>query len=208
MGEQLELGESQQRFVPTQEALAAQLGANRKTIERWLKRPGCPGKTEHGYEVAAWDAWCRKNNLGKKKASGGRVDLEDEKLRLHNERAAIINAKLRGESMGIDEVCQVIGDMVAGFVLAHRQSVPMMSEEVVGVDLAEVNKRLRRRMDETLGELALGKWAQKKTFWSNVYARLQDLQETYGLGRGAKSMFTTSSETSDGHRMTLDLSAE
>ncbi len=208
MADQLELGEGQQRYVPTQEALAGHLGANRKTVERWLKKPGCPGKSEHGYDVAAWDAWCRKNKLGKKKASGGKVDLENEKIRLHNERAEIINAKLRGEAMGIDEVCQTLGDMMAGFVLGLRQAVPMMSEEVVGVPLAEVHKRLRRRVDETLGELALGKWAQKKTFWSIVYARLQDQLETHGLGRGAKSMSTTSFETSGGHPTTLDLSAE
>lgn len=179
------------RFVPTQEALAGQLGVNRKSIERWLKRKGCPGKTENGFDVKAWDAWVSDNKLGRRQASKGRASLEEEKIRLHNERQSLVNAKLRGEAIGIDECCQVLADMMAGFVLSLNQAVPGMAEETVGLPLAEASKRLKRRVNECLGELALGQWAQKKTFWSSVYAKLRDLQATHGLGRGAKSMSTT-----------------
>lgn len=187
------------RFVPTQEALAAQLGVNRKSIERWLKKEGCPGSTEHGYDVKAWDAWCTANRLGRKtKAASKLANLEEQKLILENEKRALINAKLRGESMHVDEVCQVLGEMMSGFVLQLRQGVHTMADESVGVPAGEAAKRIRHRLDETMRSLSLGEWAKKKIFWSTVYARLFDLLATYDLGPGPKSTFGMLSATSGG----------
>ena len=185
----LPLGGTDRKYVPTQEALAAHLGVNRKSVERWLRKPDCPGKSEHGYDCKAWELFCEKNRLGgTKKARGkGIVALEEEKLRLGNEKQELLNARLRGEAMGIDEVCATLGDMMAGFVLTLRQTIPGIVEEVAGLPLAEANKRMRRRLDEALSTLALGEWAQKKTFWSKVYARLLDLQAMHGLGRGPRT---------------------
>jgi hypothetical protein len=180
------------RFVPTQEALASQLGVNRKSVERWMKKAGCPGKGEQGWDVRAWEQWIETNKLGRtRKATSNRAKLEEEKIRLHNERQQLVNAKMRGESLGNDEVCKTMGDLVDGFVLALHQCLPGLVEETAGLPLAEALKRSRRRIDEVLGELALGEWAQKKTFWSTVSAMLSDRLAMHGLGRGRKNTSTT-----------------
>lgn len=181
-------------FVKTQEELAAHLDVERKSIQRWSKRKGCPGKTDRGYDVAAWRRWKDDNRLGRSK-SKGLQKLKEEEAALKNEKLRLQNEKARGQMAHVDEVNKVLGEMMSGFVLSLRQAVPSMAEEAVGVSAGEAMKRIRHRIDESLEDLALGDWAQKKTFWSNVYARLRVLQETHGLGRGRRSMSSIPSET-------------
>lgn len=173
--------------VTTQAALAEELGVERKSISRWSRKKGCPGKGENGYNVRRWKQWIADEGLGRK-SRRGKQRLEEEKLELGNEKLRIAVAKERGELLGIDEVCQVLSDMMSGFVLTLRQSVPTMAEEAVGVTPGEAVKRIRHRLDEAMAELALGEWAKKKAFWSTVYARLLDLQATHDLGRGPRRM--------------------
>ena len=157
-----------------------------------MKKEGCPGKSEQGWDVRAWEAWIEKNKLGRtRKATSNRAKLEEGKLALQNDRQRLINAKLRGESMGNEEVCKTMCDLVDGFVLAFQQALPGIVEEVAGLPLAEGFKRARRRVDEVFGELAMGQWAEKKTFWSTVSATLFDQLAMHGLGRGRRSTFTT-----------------
>jgi len=40
-------------YEKSQVGLAKKLNAARKTVVRWLKEPGCPGKTDKGFNVAA-----------------------------------------------------------------------------------------------------------------------------------------------------------
>lgn len=185
METELALGDGE-KFVGTQEALAAHLGVDRKSIARWQKKKDCPGRAKEGYDVAAWRTFVERNNLGRKPVKG-KAELENEKIALGNERARLINEKLRGEVMHQDEVIKVISEMVAGFVLNLTQSKNTIAEECAGIDRGEAVKRVDRRHKEVLETLALGSWAQKKTFWSKVYAALYDLHKTHGLGRGART---------------------
>lgn len=173
-------------FVTTQEALADRLGVERKSIQRWQKRPDCPGRRLEGFDVEAWRAFIERNNLGRKKAKG-KAALEEEKMALQNERTRLQIQKMRGELASYQECAKVLAEMVSGFTLALQQSEPTIVEETVGVDLGEGLKRVRRRHRDVLQNLALGEWAQKKTFWSKVYAELLLLLATPGLGHGAKS---------------------
>lgn len=176
----------QQIFLTTQEALAAHLGVERKSISRWQKRKDCPGKAEQGFDVRAWEAFMERNRLGRK-PSKSKADLDNEKIALGNERMRLINAKLRGELAGQDEVVKVLGEMMQGFVLQLGQMKHTIAEEVIGMPKGEAMKRIDRRHKEVLAEIALGQWAQKKTFWSKVYAALFDLHRIHDLGRGAKT---------------------
>lgn len=173
-------------YVTTQEALAAHLGFDRKSIQRWQKRPDCPGKVDQGFDVEAWRAFVEKNKLGRKPTKS-KSDLDNEKLALQNERLRIGNAKLLGELASVTEVAKTLADMVSGFKLTLTQAEFTIAEELVGVDVGEGVKRLKRRNKEILETLALGAWAQKKTFWSKVSAELSLLLETPGLGLGPKS---------------------
>jgi len=176
-------------FVGTQEALASNLGVERKSIQRWMKRKNCPGRGREGFDVKAWRAFLEQDGLGRsKQKSKDKGDLECEKLRLENERRHLVNQKLRGEVMHNDEVCKTLADMMAGFVLRCRQIPNELAQEVVGLSAGEAIKRIRREIDQALEQLALGEWAQKKTFWSRVYAELRAQQATYNLGSGRSAM--------------------
>ena len=173
-------------YLGTQEALAAHLGVDRKSIQRWQKRTDCPGRTENGFHVENWKAFIEKNKLGRR-PNKSKADLDAEKLALQNERLRLVNAKIRGELASVDEVASVLGDLVAGFRAALTQGEYTMAEEAVGVDIPEAVKRIKRRHHEVLETLSLGQWAQKKTFWSKVSAALSSLLETSDLGLGPKS---------------------
>lgn len=174
-------------WLGTQEALAAHLGVERKSIQRWQKRLDCPGRAKEGFSIRDWEEFLKRNKLGRK-PSNAKVDLDAEKVALGNERMRLVNAKLRGEVEHRDEVVKVLGEMMAGFVLQLGQMKHTIAEECVGVPLGEAVKRIDRRHKEVLAGLALGDWAQKKTFWSKVYAELYDLHRIHGLGRGARIM--------------------
>ena len=172
-------------YLGTQEALAAHLGVERKSIQRWHKRKDCPGRVKEGFSIRDWEQFVERNKLGRKPGHS-KVDLDNEKVALGNERMRLVNAKLRGEVEHRDEVVKVLGEMMAGFVLGLGQMKHTIAEECVGLPLGEAVKRIDRRHKECLATLALGDWAQKKTFWSSVYAGLSDLHRIHDLGRGAR----------------------
>lgn len=180
-----ETSEAQAVYVGTQEALASHLGFERKSIQRWQKKKDCPGRSEKGFDVKAWQAFIERNKLGRR-PNKSKGDLDNEKLALQNERLRLINAKARGEVCSIDEVVKVLCEMVAGFKLTLKQTEFTIAEEASGVDVGEAAKRVKRRLNEVLETLALGEWAQKKTFWSKVYAALSDLPKTPDPGLGPK----------------------
>ncbi len=184
--EELALGE-EVVYLGTQEALASHLGVDRKSIQRWQKHKDCPGRTERGFDVKAWQAFIERNKLGRK-PNKSKGDLDNEKIALQNERMRIVNAKLRGELCSVDEVKKVLSELISGFTLTLRQSEYTMAEEVAGVEVGEGVKRIRRRHHEALETLALGQWAEKKTFWSKVSAALYGHPATPDLGLGQSSM--------------------
>lgn len=173
-------------YVGTQEALAAHLGVERKTIARWQKLTDCPGRAREGYDVPAWKAFVERNKLGRK-PNKSKQDLDNEKLALQNEHLRLRNAKARGEVCTIGEVVQVLCEMVAGFSLTLKQSEYTIAEEASGVEVGEAVKRVKKRHHEALETLALGEWAQKKTFWSQVSAELSDRLKTLDPGPGPKT---------------------
>lgn len=181
------LSDSDDVFLGTQEALAVHLGVERKSIQRWEKKTDCPGRTKAGYNVQDWESFIEKNKLGRKPATKGKIDLDNEKIALGNERMRLVNARLRGEVISQDEVLKVLGEMLQGFVLQLGAMKHTIAEECVGLPKGEATKRIDRRHKEVLAEIALGSWAQKKTFWSKVSAGLSDLHKTHGLGRGART---------------------
>lgn len=174
-------------FLTTQEALAAHLGVERKSISRWQKRKDCPGRTENGFNIRDWEAFMERNRLGRK-PNKSKADLDNEKIALGNERLRLINGKLRGELASQDEVVKVIGEMMQGFVQQLGTMKHTIAEECIGVPKGEAVKRIDRRHKEVLAEIALGQWAQKKTFWSKVSAALSALHKIHGLGHGVRTM--------------------
>lgn len=183
-----EVEENLSIWAKSQVELAEHLGCDRKTIGRWLKAkdPACPGKSSDGrYNVTLWKLWA--SSQGKKPAlmkTSDKVSLDNQNMRLRNEKLEIENAIRRGDLLDVDEVCKVITEMVAGFVKRARSSKHTLAPQVIGLNVAEATKRIGKETDEALNELALGEWAKKKPFWSSVFATLSDQRKRFNLGDG------------------------
>lgn len=177
-------------FVRSQTELGKRLNATRKSVSRWLKEEGCPGKVAgKGYNVTLWQMWiAERDKKPRAIVPMSKKELDEENVRLKNEKLAIEIAVKRGELASWDEVNKVLTDMMSAFVGSMRQMKHQIAAEVIGVDVGEAAKRIGRSVDENLTELSLGEWAQKKTFWSRVYAHLQDLHRRYDLGDGLNGM--------------------
>lgn len=176
-------------FVKTQGELGERLNASRKSIQRWFKEDGCPGKSDQGYNVTLWQMWVGERGKAPRAIVPlTKQELDSEHMRLKNEKLSIEIAVRRGELASWDEVNKTLTEMMSAFVGTMRQMKHHLGPQVVGVDIGEAAKRIGRMVDENLTELSLGGWAEKKTFWCKVYAHLQDLHRRYNLGDGLSVM--------------------
>ena len=125
--EVLDEAEAEERlslWAKNQVELAAALGCDRKTIQRWLKENDaeCPGTRADGrYNVTLWRLWSEKKGKNPKQRLGrdkGSLELENYELR--NEKLKIENAVRRGELIHIDDCSKVLCEMVAAFVTRVR----------------------------------------------------------------------------------------
>lgn len=182
--------ESGDVYAKNQTELGKALNAVRKTVGRWMREEGNPGKVKgKGYNVTLWKMWvAERGKAPRATKTQTKQELDAEKVRLQNEKLSIEIAKTRGELASWDEVCHVLTEMVTAFVGNARQVKHHCSADVVGVSVGEASKRIGREIDDCLTELSLGEWAKKKMFWSRVYAHLQDLHKRFGLGDGLRSM--------------------
>jgi len=177
-------------FVKTQAELGGKLNATRKSIGRWSKEEGCPGKVKgQGYNVTLWQMWIAEQGKDPRAVPAKtKKDLDADKVRLQNEKLSIEIAKTRGELASWDEVCHVLTEMMTAFVGNSRQMKHTIAADVIGVDVGEASKRIGRAVDLCLNELSLGDWAKKKMFWSKVYAHQQDLHKRFNLGDGLSGL--------------------
>jgi hypothetical protein len=176
-------------FEKSQVGLAKKLNAARKTVARWMKEDGCPGKTEKGFNVAAWQLWVAESGKAPRAVpTMTKQDLDAEHVRLKNEKLELEMSIKRGELISQDEACKVFGEMVSGFVTELRQMKHQIPADLIGVDVGEAAKRLGKEVDERLTSLSLGNWAQKKMFWSALYVLQQDLFKRFSLGDGVSDM--------------------
>jgi hypothetical protein len=139
--------------------------------------------------VSAWQLWVAETGKSPRAVpSLTKADLDTENVRLKNEKLELEMSIKRGELISQDEACRVFGEMVSGFVTELRQMKHQIPANLIGVDVGEAAKRLGKEVDERLTSLSLGNWAQKKMFWSALYALQQDLFKRFNLGDGESAM--------------------
>ena len=175
-------------FASSEAELAEFFDCSRATISRMKRKPGCPKPTADGkYPLAEWKEHFERNKenfslddrelaferTAKRKLA--EVRLEREKLELEIEQ---------GRYISIDECCMVLTQAFGGAVQSFRDAEHSMAPLVAGLDVPEARSLIRRTHIDALQRFSLGDWAKKKAFWRNVYAQLQDLQETYNRGSG------------------------
>ena len=173
-------------YAKNQTELGKGLNATRKSVGRWMREKGNPGKVKgKGYNLTLWKMWIEQQGKAPRAVvPQTKSELDAERVRLQNEKLSIEIAKTRGELATWDEVNNTLTQMMSKFVTNMRAMKHQIAADVVGVDVGEASKRIGRSVDENLTELSLGEWAEKKTFWSRVYAHQQDLLERFDLGNG------------------------
>jgi hypothetical protein len=173
-------------LVPTVTRLAEELSCDRKTIQRYLKAEGNPGQTAEGnFDVGLWRIWVgEQNRLKTQRKTKSKETEELRGLRLQNEKRDLENARMRGESVGLDEAIRVFGEMVSKFSKTLQNSRHTLAPQVVGETIAEATRRIGRAHREALEELSVPEWAKKKPFWSNLFARVCSLHEESLSGLG------------------------
>jgi hypothetical protein len=144
-------------WAQNQVELARELGVNRKTIQRWMKKEGCPEARSDGrYSVEEFRKWANDNNLKNEKDG----ESGDSKLKLEAKRLLLINQKLeydmaikRGEYTHNDDVEAMFVMMVQNAKKVLLALPSNASPQVVGLSVPEAEIRLREIVDEALSQL-------------------------------------------------------
>ncbi len=156
------------------EKLAEALGVSRQTVVNLLKKKGCPGKTEQGYDVQAWKVWddmqlIRMNRIprhgtqqrgesGPNSEGQTPVDLrtrtmpqlraEEAALKIEERRLKV--GRLNGELIPRETVEMVLGKFVSELrtrlvgIKGQAPRLAMMS------DVVEVERLLERELTSAM----------------------------------------------------------
>lgn len=190
-----EVGEE---YAETQDALATALGiADRKSIQRWMKEPGCPGKENDGrYNVKSWRLWTQTQNK--------RTGTKGTTYEKQREKSIALDVRLKeleldermGRVIDREECTTVLLELVTKVTQALRSLRHSLAPKVVGETVPEANKRIGADIDATLELLAaIPEGAKKKMFWQSVSMLLSDHLRTLLHG---DTPGTTSSSTRAG----------
>lgn len=141
-------------LAKNQVQLAALLGVNRKTIERYKKLPGAPVPRPNGkLSVSEWRAFLASHSV---------VDDEDEidaskekakNLRLQNEKLAEQLKILREEYVPIVDVERDVGEMIQNAKSILLSGPASLAPQVVGLTIPEAEKLLRDWLHDALSKL-------------------------------------------------------
>ncbi len=150
-----------QGWAKNQVELADILGVERKTIQRWLKIKGCPQARSDGrYSIPEFREWASKT--GRKIAED---DPDDERNKLEVRRLRTICERLdleleiaRGNYTANDEVAREVFRMVATAKKVLEQMPSTLAPQVVGMKVAEAEKRIKDQVDEVIRKLHEKKW--------------------------------------------------
>jgi len=140
-------------FVRSVYELAAVIGVERKTIQRWAKLEGAPEPRPDGrLEVAAWRAFKATRRAGERDEEGT-TDEKEKSNRLKNEKLQIEIAALKHEYIERAEVEQWVSGMIiaAKNVLLGLPSALAM--QVVGLNPTETEALIRQGINEALDQL-------------------------------------------------------
>lgn len=176
-------------WARNQAELGAALGCDRRTVARYMKVDGNPGRTDDGrYNVTAWKLWADQHGHLRAAPGSKKENLELKALLLKNERAEMDLAVAKGELNSLDETCSVLSALFAGLAAKLTTLKHDLAPAVVGETVPEATKRLGAAFNDALNELSLADWAKKKRFWQSVSRRLSDLQAKFCPTTGPASM--------------------
>ena len=147
------------RFVKNQTELAKVFKVDRKTIQRWRKEAGFPAPISNGkWDVHATVNWVRAN--GKSDTIGDALPdlhaLKIKQLQLICERLEFELSIKKEEYTLNEDVKQWVGDMVINAKTTLLAIPSKLAPQVVGLDPAEAELRMRLAIDDALTHLHKG----------------------------------------------------
>ena len=147
-------GASDARFVRSAVELAAALEVDRRTVSRWLKEEGNPGRRPDGrYDLNAWREWKRSRKSGPK---DGEIDPKDEKARqlvLQNKKLEFQISVMKREYVPSEDVEAWVGQMVSQAKRVLLGIPAALAPQVVGVSVPEAESVIRDAVNEALLQL-------------------------------------------------------
>lgn len=157
LGGFVETGDSgkEKNFAKNQVELAKILGVDRRTIQRWAKKPGRPEKRADGrYEIAAWKQFSKLQGHSVGGDDGGSKTAKDQNIALQNEKLLFQLKVLKKEYVSAAEVEQW-GAHLGGEIRKTVVSIHKIASSLAGLTPAEIEIRLKELEDEILMKLHL-----------------------------------------------------
>src|SRR6266704_449949 len=143
-------------FVKNAVQLAATLGVDRKTVQRWRKIDGNPGVRPDGrYHVPSWRAWkmARQGDAREGEALSQSI-LRARPILLQNQNPEIQLAVLRRQYVPASDV-EKWGASLGSAIRKVISTLHLCAPSVVGLSVAEAEARLKEVEDEALQQLHL-----------------------------------------------------
>lgn len=142
-------------FAKNQVELAEILKVDRRTVQRWLKKPGCPGKSSNGrYKIPDWKQFAKLQGHDTGDSDGDGVTAKDQNIRLQNEKLLFQLKVLKKEYVSSAEVEQW-GASLGGEIRKTVVSIHKIASSLAGLTPAEIEIRLKELEDEILMKLHL-----------------------------------------------------
>jgi hypothetical protein len=148
-------------FADNQVELAAILGVERRTIQRWLKEPNCPPTESNGkYNVVVWREWARIN--GRKFNDDAELDksaLQARNILLQNERLQLANAEKRKGLIPRELAQQVFAQLIMEAKSRCFAGIPrFVTMARIAKDTTEASEEIRKEFNDIWDYLTKGKW--------------------------------------------------
>ncbi len=155
-------------WARSQVELATALGCERKTIQRYMKIDGNPGRTPDGRylvsghvrDLMSWKAWVQsRGSLKRSNETKDKNALECERLAKLNRDLDFDHAIKAGEYIHKSEVRKTFGEF--GMVLKQQAlAIPaQIAPDVVSLAIPEAEKLIRQHITRLLDHLAESPWS-------------------------------------------------
>ena len=175
------------RTATTTTALAAQLGATRRTVSAWLKRPDSPGRTATGgFNIARWKAYVAASGLGSRTAAADRdpalaaqkretLRLQSELISLQTRHLALGNQIARGELANEMAVCKVVVDPFSDFIRELKGVKHRVGHIVSGQSAGDAARILSKELTACIARWNLPEVYRNHPFYGKLKAELARL---------------------------------
>jgi hypothetical protein len=138
--------------------LATALGVHRSSLHHWRHEPGAPMTASNGrHDIEAWKDWIKRT--GKRVGAGAlpdRLELQRKNIALQCDKLSAQILELKRDYTPMDQVWEELRVMMREAREAGESMPTRLAPALVGLAVADVEKRLREWWDDYCRSLHLG----------------------------------------------------